>query len=77
MSLNCLNHILIRDILDQKDDKKYKDFSKIFRGELLEAGKDHIIIRDNQTRVTYLLLSVYLSYVTFDENIEYDYPFQK
>ena len=51
--------------------------SKIFRGELLEAGKDHIIIRDNQTRMTYLLLSIYLSYVTFDENIEYDYPFAK
>ena len=51
--------------------------SKIFRGELLEAGKDHIIIRDNQTRISYLLLSIYLSYVTFDENIEYDYPYAK
>lgn len=51
--------------------------SKIFRGELLEAGKDHIIIRDTQTKVTYMLLSIYLSYVTFDENIEYDYPYQK
>lgn len=51
--------------------------SKIFRGELLEAGKDHIIIRDNQTRVSYLLLSIYLSYVTFDENIEYDYPYTR
>ena len=51
--------------------------SIIFRGELLEAGKDHIIIRDNQTRMTYLLLSIYLSYVTFDENIEYEYPYAK
>ena len=51
--------------------------SKIFRGELLEAGKDHIVIRDNQTKMTYLLLSIYLSYVTFDENIEYDYPYAK
>lgn len=49
--------------------------SKIFRGELLEAGKDHIIVRDNQTNITYLLLSIYLSYITFDENIEYEYPF--
>lgn len=50
--------------------------SKIFKGELLEAGKDHIVLRDNQTGVTYLLLTIYLSYITFDEEINYEYPFQ-
>ncbi len=49
--------------------------SKVFKGELLEAGKDHILIKDNQTGMIYLLLSIYLSYISFDENIEYDYPF--
>lgn len=49
--------------------------SKIFKGELVAAGKDHLIIKDNQTGINYLLLSIYLSYVSFDENIEYDYPF--
>lgn len=49
--------------------------SKIFKGELIAAGKDHLIIKDNQTGINYLLLSIYLSYVSFDENIEYDYPF--
>ncbi len=49
--------------------------SKVFKGELLEAGKDHILIKDNQTGINYLLLSIYLSYISFDENIEYDYPF--
>lgn len=49
--------------------------SKVFKGELLEAGKDHILIKDNQTGMNYLLLSIYLSYISFDENIEYDYPF--
>lgn len=49
--------------------------SKVFKGELVGAGRDHIILKDNQTNVTYLLLRVYLSYVTFDEDIEYEYPF--
>lgn len=49
--------------------------SKIFKGELLEAGKDHIVLRDTQTNVHYLLLTIYLSYVSFDEEIDYEYPF--
>ncbi|MBQ8292631.1 MAG: spore coat protein GerQ [Bacilli bacterium] len=49
--------------------------SKIFKGELLEAGKDHIVLRDTQTNVYYLLLTIYLSYVAFDEEIDYEYPF--
>lgn len=49
--------------------------SKIFKGEILEAGKDHLIIKDQQTGVNYLLLSIYLSYVSFDEPIEYEYPY--
>lgn len=49
--------------------------SKIFKGEILGAGKDHILLRDNQTNITYLLLTIYLSYVTFDEEVNYEYPF--
>lgn len=49
--------------------------SKIFRGELIQAGKDHLIIKDTQTKVNYLLLTVYLSYITFDEDIEYNLKF--
>ncbi len=49
--------------------------SKIFKGELLEAGKDHIILKDNQTGTSYLLLTIYLSYVSFDEELDYEYPF--
>lgn len=49
--------------------------SKIFKGEITAAGKDHIIIKDNQTGVTYMLLTIYLSYVAFDSDIDYEYPF--
>ena len=50
--------------------------SKIFKGEVLEAGKDHILLKDTQTGVTYLLLTIFLSYITFDEDVNYEYPFQ-
>lgn len=51
--------------------------SKIFKGYVLAAGKDHIILKDLQTETRYILLSVYLDYITFDEEIEYQYPFRK
>ncbi len=50
--------------------------SKIFKGVIEEAGKDHIILKDYNSEMRYLLLSIYLNYVTFDEEIEYKYPFQ-
>lgn len=47
---------------------------KIFQGVLLQAGRDHIILQDAQG-VNYLLLTVYLDYVTFDEPITYTLTF--
>ena len=49
--------------------------AKIFRGVLEAAGRDHIIISDPQTGMRYLLLMVNLDYVTFDEELNYSYPF--
>lgn len=49
--------------------------SKIFRGVIEAAGKDHIIISDPATNMRYLLLTIYLNYITFDEEINYEYPF--
>jgi len=39
------------------------------------AGRDHVILSDPQSGVRYLLPMVYLDYVTFDEEIEYEYPY--
>ena len=50
--------------------------SKIFKGKLEAAGKDHIIISDINTNMRYLLLTIYLDYITFDEEINYYYPYQ-
>lgn len=51
--------------------------SKIFKGILEAAGKDHIIISDSATGVRYILLTIYLDYITFDSEIEYYYPFDQ
>jgi spore germination protein Q len=49
--------------------------AKIFRGRIEAAGRDHIILSDPDTDRRYLLLMIYLDYVTFDEEINYTYPF--
>lgn len=48
---------------------------KVFKGVIEAAGRDHIILSDPQTGVRYLLLMVFLQYITFDEELEYEYPF--
>ncbi|MDG5787396.1 spore coat protein GerQ [Evansella sp. AB-P1] len=47
--------------------------AKVFKGVVEAAGRDHIIISDPQTGKRYLLLMVNLDYVTFDEELKYDY----
>jgi spore germination protein Q len=49
--------------------------AKIFKGILEAAGRDHIIISDPQTGMRTLLLMVNLDYITFDEELNYSYPF--
>ncbi|MUK89603.1 spore coat protein GerQ [Ornithinibacillus sp. L9] len=49
--------------------------AKKFRGVIEAAGRDHIILSDPQTERRYLLLMVYLDYITFDEEINYEYPY--
>lgn len=46
--------------------------AKIFKGIIEAAGRDHLILSDPQTGMRYLLLMVYLDYVTFDEELTYD-----
>jgi spore germination protein Q len=49
--------------------------AKVFKGIIEAAGRDHIILSDPQTGMRYLLLMIYLDYVTFDEELEYEYPY--
>jgi len=45
--------------------------AKIFKGRLEAAGRDHIIISDPSTGKRYLLLTINLDYITFDEELNY------
>ncbi|UOQ50557.1 spore coat protein GerQ [Gracilibacillus caseinilyticus] len=49
--------------------------AKIFKGIIEAAGRDHIILSDPDTGKRYILLMVYLDYITFDEEIVYEYPY--
>lgn len=49
--------------------------SKIFRGIVEAAGRDHLILSDPETGYRYLLPMVYFNYAVFEEEIAYDYPF--
>jgi spore germination protein Q len=48
--------------------------AKVFRGKLEAAGRDHIIISDPATGKRYLLLTLNLDYITFDEQLNYFTP---
>lgn len=48
--------------------------AKVFNGVIEAAGRNHIILSDTETDMRYLLLTIYLDYITFDEEINYEYP---
>jgi spore germination protein Q len=47
---------------------------KVFTGIIETTGRDHIILSDPKTGHRYVLLSIYLDYVEFPEEINYYYP---
>ena len=49
--------------------------AKIFKGVVEAAGRDHIVISDPATGRRFLLLTLNLDYVTFDEPLVYNLPF--
>jgi len=48
---------------------------RTFEGLIEAAGRDHLILSDPQTGKRYLLPMVYLDYVEFEEEVEYQPPF--
>ena len=49
--------------------------AKKFVGIIEAAGRDHIILSDPQVGTRFLIPMVPVDYITFDEEIEYEYPF--
>ncbi|HET7628652.1 MAG TPA: spore coat protein GerQ [Bacillales bacterium] len=48
--------------------------SKVFTGVIEAAGKDHIILRERNGTRRYVLLMIYVDYITFETEINYFYP---
>lgn len=48
---------------------------RVFDGIIEQAGKDHIIVSNPTTGEWYLILLIYLDFVTFEEPINYNKQF--
>ena len=51
------------------DANEWRD--RIFTGVVEQAARDHFVISDPKTGKWYLLLSIYLDFIVFDEEINY------
>lgn len=48
---------------------------RVFTGVIEQAGRDHVIVSNPNTGEWYLILIIYLDFVTFDEPIDYNPQF--
>lgn len=48
---------------------------RVFTGIIEQAGRDHIIVSNPNTGEWYLILMIYLDFVTFEEPINYNVQF--
>ena len=48
---------------------------RVFDGIVEQAGKDHVIVSNPKTGEWYLILLIYVDFVTFDEPIKYNNKF--
>ena len=60
---------IIKAYVSFPDSTEWKN--KIFEGRIEQAGRDHLIISNPQNGEWYLILMIYLNYVTFTEKINY------
>jgi spore germination protein Q len=49
--------------------------AKEFKGIIEAAGRDHVILSDPQVGTRFLIPMVAVDYITFAEEIEYEYPY--
>lgn len=59
-------HFTYSDSLEWRD--------RVYQGVIEAAGRDHIIISNPKDGKRYILLNVYLDWVEFNEEINYEYP---
>ena len=58
--------------MSYSDSNEWRD--RVYRGVIEAAGVDHIIISDPRDGKRYILLNIYIDWIEFNEEINYDYP---
>ena len=58
--------------MSYSDSNEWRD--RVYKGIIEAAGVDHIIISDPRDGKRYIVLNIYLDWVEFNEEINYDYP---
>lgn len=51
------------------DSNEWRD--QVFTGIVEQAARDHAVIKDPKTGKWYILLSIYVNFIVFDEEINY------
>lgn len=51
------------------DSNEWRD--RIFTGVVEQAARDHVVVSDPKNGKWYLLLSIYIDFIVFDEEIDY------
>lgn len=52
------------------DSNEWRD--KVYTGVVQQAARDHVVISDPKTGKWYILLTIYLDFIVFDEEIDYE-----
>lgn len=60
---------IVKAYVSFPDSTEWKN--KVFEGRIEQAGRDHLIISNQTNGEWYLILMIYLNYVTFNEQINY------
>lgn len=60
---------IVKAYVSYPDSTEWKN--KIYEGRIEQAGRDHLIISNPTNGEWYLILMIYLNYVTFTEPINY------
>ena len=55
--------------MSYSDSVEWRD--RMFKGTLLESGRDYLLVKEDSSNSEVVLLTVYLNFAIFDENLSY------
>ena len=70
-SINWLLYNKRKSNYNKNEVKWSENKDRVFEGIIEQSGRDHIIVSNPTTGEWYLILMIYLDFVTFDESINF------